>query len=129
MKTADKEQAVKSLYGDAANRAAGLCCPQSYKKDLTAHIPEEALERNYGCGSPLLKAGVKENEVIVDLGSGVGIDSFVAAKMVGPKGKVIGVDMTDDMLEQANQFKQRVSDNIGFDVVEFRKGYIEDLPI
>jgi len=129
MSTANKEEAIKSLYGDAATKSAGLCCPQIYQKDLTEHIPEEALERNYGCGSPLLKANVKNGETIVDLGSGVGIDSFVAAKLVGPNGKAIGVDMTDDMLEQANIFKQKVADNIGYDVVEFRKGYIEDLPI
>ncbi|MEM9103739.1 MAG: methyltransferase domain-containing protein [Pseudomonadota bacterium] len=125
----DKEKAVKSLYGDAATKPAGLCSPQSYEDDLTSHIPSDALKRNYGCGSPLLKAGVKEGETLIDLGSGVGIDCFVAAKMVGKKGKIIGIDMTDAMLEQANVFKEKVAESLDYDIVEFRKGYIEDLPV
>jgi ubiquinone/menaquinone biosynthesis C-methylase UbiE len=124
-----KKDTVKTVYGEAAKAPAGLCCPQNYQAELLSHVPKEALDRNYGCGSPLLKAGVRTGEVVLDLGSGVGIDCFVAARMVGKGGKVIGVDMTDDMLEQANQFNKQVGKNLGYNVVEFRKGVIEQLPV
>jgi SAM-dependent methyltransferase len=124
-----KKSTVQSIYGEAAKAPAGLCCPQSYQSELLSHVPKAALDRNYGCGSPLLKAGVKPGDVLLDLGSGVGIDCFVAAKMVGKTGKVIGVDMTDDMLAQAAEFNQEVAKNLGYDVVEFRKGIIEELPV
>ncbi|MCU7934933.1 MAG: methyltransferase domain-containing protein [Candidatus Thiodiazotropha sp. (ex Dulcina madagascariensis)] len=121
---------VKSLYGDAAQRAhPGLCCPQPYESDFRAHVPQEAFDHNYGCGSPILQAGIKEGDTVVDLGSGVGIDCFVAAKLVGPNGKVIGIDMTDSMLEKAGEFKKEVARNLAYDVVEFRKGTIEEIPI
>ncbi|MCU7906605.1 MAG: methyltransferase domain-containing protein [Candidatus Thiodiazotropha sp. (ex Epidulcina cf. delphinae)] len=121
---------VKSLYGDAAQRShPGLCCPQPYESDFRKHIPQDAFEHNYGCGSPILKAGIKEGDTVVDLGSGVGIDCFVAAKLVGPKGKVIGVDMTDLMLEKAVEFNKKVAEDLAYDVVEFRKGAIEKIPV
>jgi arsenite methyltransferase len=124
-----KTKTVGAVYADAAARPAGLCCPQSYKPEFTQHIPKQAFDHNYGCGSPLLKAGVQAGETVVDLGSGVGIDCFVAARLVGAGGKVIGVDMTDAMLTQAAQFNSAVAKELGFDVVEFRKGIIEKLPI
>ncbi|MCW7541002.1 methyltransferase domain-containing protein [Aquabacterium sp. A7-Y] len=124
-----KQDTVSSVYSDAAKAPAGLCCPQPYQSELLAHVPKAALERNYGCGSPLLKAGLKSGEVVLDLGSGVGIDCFVAAKLVGAEGKVIGVDMTDSMLEEATRFNEEVAQKLGYDVVEFRKGVIEDLPV
>jgi SAM-dependent methyltransferase len=124
-----KTKTVGAVYADAAARPAGLCCPQSYRPEFTAHIPKQAFDHNYGCGSPLLKAGVQAGETVVDLGSGVGIDCFVAARLVGAKGKVIGVDMTDAMLSQAATFNSLVAKELGFDVVEFRKGVIEQLPI
>jgi arsenite methyltransferase len=124
-----KTKTVSAIYADAATRPAGLCCPQSYKSEFTSHIPKEAFDHNYGCGSPLLKAGANAGETVVDLGSGVGIDCFVAARLVGATGKVIGIDMTDAMLEQAAKFKQMVSKELGFDVVEFRKGVIEKIPV
>ena len=122
--------AVKSLYSNAAAvPQPGLCCPQDYAAEWRQHIPKEALEFNYGCGSPVLTAGIKEGDVVVDLGSGVGIDCFVAAKLVGRSGKVYGIDMTDAMLEKANRYKADVALNLGYDVVEFRKGQIEDIPL
>ncbi len=78
-----------------------------------------------GCGNPTALAGLKEGEVVLDLGSGGGIDIFIAAKKVGPKGKAIGVDMTDEMLELA----RRNAEEVGIENVEFRKGDIEDLPV
>ncbi|QNA87275.1 methyltransferase domain-containing protein [Massilia sp. Dwa41.01b] len=77
----------------------------------------------------MLKAGAQAGETVVDLGSGVGIDCFVAARLVGPTGKVIGVDMTDAMLERAHEFNQEVAAELGYNVVEFRKGVIEQLPV
>jgi len=124
-----KKDTVQSVYSGAAKAPAGLCCPQSYQADLLSHVPKAALDRNYGSGSPLLKAGVKSGEVVLDLGSGVGIDCFVAAKLVGKNGKVIGIDMTDDMLAEAAKFNKDVTKNLGYDVVEFRKGVIEELPV
>ena len=74
-------------------------------------------------------AGIKEGETVVDLGSGAGIDCFIAAKKAGAKGSVIGVDMTDDMLKVANESKGQVSSNLGYDTVEFRKGFLEEIPV
>ncbi|HSG06085.1 MAG TPA: methyltransferase domain-containing protein, partial [Nitrospiria bacterium] len=68
-------------------------------------------------------------EVVVDLGSGGGIDCFIAAKKTGPDGRVIGVDMTNQMLEVANRNKKPVAENLGYDIVEFRKGYLEKIPV
>ncbi len=121
---------VQDFYGEAAEAPqADLCCPVNYDAADTSHIPAEVLERFYGCGSPMAMAGVREGEVVVDLGSGGGIDCFIAAKLTGPEGRVIGVDMTDQMLEVANRNKTPVADNLGYDVVEFRKGYLEKIPV
>jgi SAM-dependent methyltransferase len=73
-------------------------------------------------------AGVRAGETVVDLGSGAGIDVFIAAKKVGPSGRAIGIDMTDPMLGVAGQNKRHVADRLGYDVVEFRKGYLEEVP-
>ncbi len=74
-------------------------------------------------------ADLKEGEVMVDLGSGGGIDCFIGARKVGPSGKVVGVDMTDQMLQVANRNKEPVARNLDYDVVEFRKGFLEDVPV
>ncbi|MBI2267166.1 MAG: methyltransferase domain-containing protein [Armatimonadetes bacterium] len=121
---------VREFYARAAvTPQKDLCCAGIYSRKDTSHIPKEVIERFYGCGSPIHTAKVSEGEVVVDLGSGAGIDCFIAAKRVGAGGKVIGVDMTDEMLDIANQCKKEVRRNLGFNVVEFRKGYLEDLPI
>jgi len=123
---------LQEFYGKAAEKPqAELCCPTSasYTSDEVNHIPQEVLDRFYGCGSPLALATVKTDEVVVDLGSGGGIDCFIAAKKVGPKGRVIGVDMTDQMLSVARRNKIAVAQNLGYDVVEFRKGYLERIPV
>ncbi len=120
---------VQEFYAKAAETPqASLCCPVDYDAADTAHIPKEVLERFYGCGGPMSLAGVQPGETVVDLGSGAGIDVFIAAKKVGPKGKAIGVDMTDPMLGVAGQSKAKVADHLGYDVVEFWKGYLEDVP-
>ncbi|MBI4529926.1 MAG: methyltransferase domain-containing protein, partial [Candidatus Latescibacteria bacterium] len=121
---------VREFYGQAAEEPKhDLCCPTSYDPSLTAHIPQEVLSVFYGCGSPMGIADVAPGETVVDLGSGGGIDCFIGAKLVGPEGRVIGVDMTDEMLRLATTNKVKVAERLGYDVVEFRKGYLEAIPV
>ncbi|MEK7286468.1 MAG: PqqD family peptide modification chaperone [Nitrospirota bacterium] len=121
---------VRDFYSDAAENAQPLlCCTGGYVRQDTAHIPQGALDISYGCGSPVPFAKATLGETVVDLGSGGGIDCFVMAKMVGSEGRVYGIDMTDAMLKKANAFKEAVASNLGYDVVEFRKGYLEEVPL
>ncbi len=120
---------VRRFYGDAAEKPQeDLCCPVQPSEDDLAHIPREVVERFYGCGSPIDVAALAPGETMLDLGSGAGIDVFRAAKRVGPTGRAIGVDMTDSMLEVAEEARVAVAKNLGFDVVEFRKGFLEEIP-
>lgn len=122
------ETAVKERYAAAANaQEAALCCPIDYDRRLLEIIPEEVIERDYGCGDP--SKHVREGETVLDLGSGTGKICFIAAQVVGPTGKVIGVDMTDDMLEVARRNQPVVAERMGYDNVEFRKGRIQDLAL
>jgi len=120
---------VREFYGDAARTPqAELCCPVQPNQVDLVHIPKEVVERFYGCGSPVADAGIRAGETTLDLGSGAGIDVFIAARRVGPTGKAIGIDMTDAMLEVAEMYRPIVAGNLGYDVVEFRKGYLEQIP-
>ncbi len=103
--------------------------PVSYEEALVNHIPEEMRYRSYGCGSPVLEAGIGEGETVVDLGSGTGIECFIAARLVGPRGRVIGIDMGETMLAQAERARIRVSRNLDYDNVEFRHAFLESLPL
>src|SRR3990167_5585448 len=95
---------IREFYGNAAMEPQKeLCCPTSYPVEDVDHIPKEVIDRFYGCGSPMSIAEIKVGETVVDLGSGAGIDCFIAAKKVGSSGKVIGVDMTDPMLKVAEE--------------------------
>lgn len=121
---------VQEFYGKAAEEPqAELCCPTSYDHADISHIPKEVVDRFYGCGSPVIMGAPSAGEVVVDLGSGGGIDCFIAAKKVGSTGKVIGIDMTDAMLEIACRNQRQVAQNLGYDAVEFRRGYLEEIPI
>lgn len=121
---------VHDFYSTAAKEPQeSLCCPIRYNPDDLSHIPQEVLERRYGCSSPVDISDIKNGETVVDLGSGAGIDCFIAAKKVGPNGKVIGIDMTDDMLNIARESNKKVIRNLNYDVVEFRKGYLEYIPV
>ncbi len=121
---------VREFYGAAAAQPqADLCCPTKYDATAVAHIPQGVLDRFYGCGSPMELAAVAAGETVVDLGSGAGIDVFIAAKLVGATGSAIGVDMTDAMLAVANESRPKVGAALGYDVVEFRKGYLEAIPV
>src|SRR5881227_2962430 len=125
---ARKESIVRQRYAAGAKERAGkLCCPVDYKPEYLAAIPREVVERDYGCGDP--SRYLREGEVVLDLGSGTGKICFIAAQIVGPKGKVIGVDMTDEMLEVARRNAPIVAERIGYANVEFRKGRIQDLAL
>ncbi len=122
------ETAVEERYAAAARRPEGaLCCPIDYDPRYLEVIPPEVIERDYGCGDP--SRWVREGETVLDLGSGTGKICFIAAQVVGPKGRVIGVDMTDDMLEVARRNAPIVAGRIGYTNVEFRKGRIQDLAL
>ena len=121
---------VREFYGHAAEEPqAELCCPvRPDEADLT-HIPPEVVERFYGCGSPVASAALAPGETMVDLGSGAGIDCFIAAKKVGAEGRVYGIDMTDSMLTVAQECRPKVAEALGWDVVEFRPGFLEAIPL
>ena len=121
---------VRQFYGDAAEKPqAELCCPVQPDAADLEHIPTEVVERFYGCGSPVTAASLVAGESMVDLGSGAGIDCFIAAKKVGPEGHIYGVDMTDQMLSVARECQPRVADALGYDAVEFRQGFLEEIPV
>ena len=126
----DGHSSVREFYGAAARTAnKDIQNPRAPAGALDNFIPESTKERSYGCGSPVKDAGPTCGETIVDLGSGSGVECFLAAKEVGPTGKVIGIDMTDDMLALAETSKLEVANELGFDAVEFRKGFLEDIPV
>jgi arsenite methyltransferase len=123
-----KETVVRQRYAAGAKeRADKLCCPVDYNSDYLKVIPQEVIERDYGCGDPSLY--LREGETVLDLGSGTGKLCFIAAQIVGPNGKVIGVDLTDEMLEVARRNAPIVAARIGYANVEFRKGRIQDLAL
>lgn len=122
------ESSVKQRYAGAAQaREPALCCPVDYDRRYLEVIPAEVIERDYGCGDP--SKHVREGETVLDLGSGTGKICFIASQVVGPNGRVIGVDMTDEMLEVARRNAPVVAERIGFSNVEFRKGRIQDLAL
>src|SRR5205809_6365512 len=121
-----KEAIVRQRYAAGAReRADKLCCPVDYQSNYLEVIPREVIERDYGCGDP--SRYVREGETVLDLGSGTGKICFIAAQIVGTRGKVIGVDMTDEMMEVARRNAPIVAERIGYANVEFRKGRIQDL--
>jgi len=126
----DLKDSVKKAYSELAEKGASCCNCQrledrGYASDDLAMLPDTVVKSADGCGNPTAITSLKEGEVAVDLGSGAGIDVFLAAKRVGATGRVIGVDMTDKMLEKARE-NAKV---LGVTNVEFRKGEIENLPI
>jgi ubiquinone/menaquinone biosynthesis C-methylase UbiE len=120
------ESATRDRYAAAAKAPeAALCCPVDYDPKYLEKIPAEVIEKDYGCGDP--SKHLNPGETVLDLGSGTGKICFIASQVVGPEGKVIGVDMTDDMLEVAYRNAPIVAESIGYANVEFRKGRIQDL--
>jgi ubiquinone/menaquinone biosynthesis C-methylase UbiE len=142
MSTTDIKQVVKERYGQAALRvrtggssccgataASADCCDpitsNLYDVSQIKQIPEEALLASLGCGNPTALAKLNLGEVVLDLGSGGGIDVLLSARRVGPTGKAYGLDMTDEMLALANENKRKS----GMENVEFLKGEIESIPL
>lgn len=122
------EHVVKNRYANAAKAPeAALCCPVDYGRKYLEAIPQEVIETDYGCGDP--SKYIRAGETVLDLGSGTGKICFIASQVVGPEGRVIGVDMTDDMLEVARRNAPVVAKAIGYANVEFRKGRIQDLAL
>ena len=122
----DHEAAVLQRYGHAAEEVdACLCLPVSYDPNLLKVIPDEILEKDYGCGDP--SRYVKAGETVLDLGSGSGKACYIIAQIVGAQGKVIGVDFNPPMLELARKYQKPIGEKLGYHNVEFRRGKIQDL--
>jgi arsenite methyltransferase len=141
MSSANIKEMVKEKYGEAALRVksgGSSCCRATasstscdpitsdlYDSSQAGQIPEEALLASLGCGNPTALAKLNPGEIVLDLGSGGGIDVLLSAKRVGPTGKAYGLDMTDEMLALANENKRKA----GLENVEFLKGEIEHIPL
>lgn len=115
---------IRNSYAQIARTSGSCGCGMGYSSEEINAVPSGS-NLGLGCGNPTALATLKMGNTVLDLGSGAGFDAFLAAKKVGPTGKVIGVDMTDEMLEKANE---NISKG-GYTNVEFRKGDIENLPI
>ena len=137
VKETEVKEFVKQRYSEIAQSGESCCttscCDTSindvalrigYSEEDLKDIPE-ASSMGLGCGNPVALAGLQVGETVLDLGSGGGIDVFLAAKKVGPKGKVIGIDMTEDMVKKARSTALKYA----YENVEFRLGEIEDLPL
>ncbi len=119
------EGSVAHRYSAAAKRTeAALCCPVNYDATYLEAIPDEIIHRDYGCGDPTVY--VRESDTVVDLGSGAGKNCYITAQIVGPAGRVIGVDCNQDMLALARRHQQEVATRLGFANVEFRFGRIQE---
>jgi arsenite methyltransferase len=143
MSSENIKEVVKEKYGEAAKRvvagARSACCGTSpsaiegcdpitsnlYGQGETSVIPETALQASLGCGNPTALAKLQAGEIVLDLGSGGGIDVLLSARRVGPTGKAFGLDMTDEMLALAEDNKRKS----GLTNVEFLKGEIENIPL
>ncbi len=124
----DVESAVAERYSRAAHeREAALCCPVQYDPKYLAAIPAQVLERDYGCGDP--SRYVEPGQTVLDLGSGGGKICFIASQVVGPRGRVLGVDINDEMLTLARRSAPEVAAQVGYGNVSFLKGRIEDLSL
>ncbi len=128
MTAANVEKVVKDRYTEGAvTLVAELCCPTDYNPQYLEVIPDEVLERDYGCGDP--SRYLRPGETVLDLGSGTGKICFIASQVVGASGHVIGVDMTPEMLAVARRNAPVVASRLGFANVEFRRGRIQDLKL
>lgn len=122
------ESMVQERYAEGAQaRQEALCCPVDYDPSLLKMLPQEIIDKDYGCGDP--SRYVREGDVVLDLGSGGGKICYMAAQLVGQQGRVIGIDMTDDMLALAKKYQASMAESLGGERVEFRKAYIQDLAL
>ncbi len=128
--TVDSRTAVREFYQSAAqDTKEDILNPVCYPEEFISHIPEAARLRSYGCGSPVLEARLEPGEAVLDLGCGTGVECFIAARLVGPEGRVVGVDMLPAMLGRASRGAVGVSAALGYSNLEFKLGYLEDLPL
>ncbi|MGB5442590.1 MAG: methyltransferase domain-containing protein [Gammaproteobacteria bacterium] len=126
--TMNVESSVRERYSEGAReRQEALCCPVDYDSGLLAMLPDEIIEKDYGCGDP--SRYVQTGDVVLDLGSGGGKICYMAAQLVGKGGQVIGVDMNDDMLALARRHQQEMAARLCDDRVRFIKGHIQDLAL
>src|SRR5215212_8688681 len=123
-----REHYAERIKNNATCCGSDSCCSAEstlYPADLLATLPEGESTISYGCGDPITLASLQPGQTVLDLGSGAGLDCFFAAKKVGETGYVIGVDMTPEMIERARSSAKR----LGIQNIEFRQGYLEDLPV
>jgi MoaA/NifB/PqqE/SkfB family radical SAM enzyme/ubiquinone/menaquinone biosynthesis C-methylase UbiE len=121
---------VREFYAGAATQEnTDIVNPFAPQQAEAKFIPTVSKSRSYGCGSPVSDAGLEKGDIIVDLGSGSGVECFQAAKAVGPDGRVFGIDMTDEMLSLARSSQAKVANQLGYDNIEFRKGFLEEIPL
>lgn len=129
-------ETVRDHYAESARKSNSCCAPESasaccdsknvlYPEKLLTSLPGDVADFSLGCGDPITLAALQPGQTVLDLGSGGGLDCFLAAKKVGENGFVIGVDMTPEMLEKARANATRM----GVTNVEFRQGFLEDLPV
>ena len=122
------KKSVLDRYSEGAReRQESLCCPVSYDTGLLAMLPDEIVEKDYGCGDP--SRYVQAGDVVLDLGSGGGKICYMAAQLVGKTGQVIGLDMNNDMLALARKYQADMAVRLGSDCVSFVKGHIQDLAL
>jgi MoaA/NifB/PqqE/SkfB family radical SAM enzyme/SAM-dependent methyltransferase len=121
---------VKNFYSSAVgDTRADILNPVCYDPVLLDHIPEQYRFRGYGCGSPVLDAGIAEGDHVADLGCGSGVECFIAARLTGGTGRVTGVDMLSPMLDLAEQARGLVEKNLSYRNLSFKNGYLENLPL
>ena len=124
----DLESAVLERYqAGATEQQPSLCCPTEYDNQYLKILPQEIIEKDYGCGDPTRY--VNAGETVVDLGSGAGKNCYMLAQKLGAAGKVIGVDFNDRMLELARKYQQEIASKIGYHNTQFVKGKIQDLKL
>src|SRR5207302_2069667 len=134
----DIKEVVREKYGQVALKVGsgqGSCCGQAgqgdpitsnlYEHGQTAGLPAEVISASLGCGNPTMLANLNPGEIVLDLGSGGGLDVLLSARRVGPTGKAYGLDMTDEMLELARENQRKA----GVTNVEFLEGEIENVPL
>ncbi|MBF0588140.1 MAG: methyltransferase domain-containing protein [Magnetococcales bacterium] len=122
------EEHVRERYAKGAEAVEPqLCCPVDYDSGLLAMLPQEIIDKDYGCGDP--SRYVKPGDTVLDLGSGGGKICYMAAQLTGPGGRVVGVDMNDTMLALARKYQGEIAEKLGEDRVRFCKGRIQDLDL
>lgn len=122
-----REHYAERIKSSASCCADNCCTPNNilYPEQLLTMVPSDVSSTSYGCGDPITLASLKPGQTVLDLGSGAGLDCILAAQKVGETGRVIGVDMTPEMIERAQANAKKVN----LKNIEFRQGYLEDLPV